>query len=191
MLLSINIDKKLLLITIAILVALIVLYFLFQRVFLSNQVVKAKGKFKITKKQKKYDIEYIREVCGKSRKYNNTFKKLSNKAKKLVKEFFKRYNRILIDYIFIIQSKKNPSHRHLQILVKNQSKNNKIVYKWREKKGVKGFIKMTNKYKILDELMGFLFELDENIEVYDKRKNDNNLAIEAENYIITYRLARR
>ncbi|MFA5007408.1 MAG: hypothetical protein WC509_08120 [Candidatus Izemoplasmatales bacterium] len=115
----------------------------------------------------------------------NTFKSLKAKGKRAVKKYFDYYVKNLPELV-LLKSFISPDRNKNQLAIVLLDEYDKVLYKWDKRRKVDGLIKATNKYQMLNPLIGFLFELPMNINEAAPFRFKNN----ENDYTLTYEIVK-
>jgi hypothetical protein len=120
-----------------------------------------------------------------SRDDTNTYKSLKAKGKRMVKKYLEYYVKNLPELV-LLKSFTSPDRNKNELAIILLDEYDKVLYKWDKRRKVDGLIKATNKYQMLNPLLGFLFELPMNINegAPFRFKNPDN------DYTLTYEIVK-
>ncbi len=137
---------------------------------------------------KKYNGNLLNEdiINTLARDQTHTFKSLNGKGKRKVKKYFEYFVKSLPELVMYKSFTSSDKNKN-QIVILLLDEYDKVLYKWYKKRKVKGFIKASDKYQMLNAFIGFLFELPLNIHEgapYRFTNHDND-------YILTYKIVKK
>jgi len=92
----------------------------------------------------------------------NTYKSLKGRGKSKVKKYFEYYVKNLPELV-MYKSFISPDKNKNQLVIMILDEYDKVLYKWDKSKKIKGLIKASNKYQMLNPIIAYLSELPINI----------------------------
>ena len=137
---------------------------------------------------KKYNgnllIENIVNIYSKDQ--TNTYKSLKSKGKRKVKKYFDYYVKNIHEQEMLRSFTTSDKNKN-QVMIMMLDEYDKVLYRWDKSRKVKGLIKASNKYQMLNAFIAFLFELPLNIHEaapYRFTNHDND-------YVLTYEVVKK
>ncbi len=121
-----------------------------------------------------------------SRDQTNTYKSLKGKGKRKVKKYFDYYVKAIPEQVILKSFTTSDKHKN-QVVILLLNENDKVQYRWYNKRKTKGIIKAANKYQMLTAYIAFLFELPLNIHEgapYRFTNHDNE-------FVLTYQIVKK
>lgn len=136
---------------------------------------------------KKYNGNLLNEdiINLYQRDQTNTYKSLKGKGKRKVKKYFDYYVKTIPEQVMLRSFTTSDKSKN-QIVISLLDENDKVLYRWYNKRKVKGIVKACDKYQMLNAYIAFLFELPLNIHEgapYRFINHDNE-------YVLTYSIVK-
>ena len=129
-------------------------------------------------------IENIVNIYSKDQ--TNTYKSLKSKGKRKVKKYFDYYVKNIPEQVMLKSFTSSDKNKN-QIMIMLLDDYDKVLYRWDKSKKLKGLIKASNKFQMLNAYIAFLFELPINIHEgapYRFKNHDND-------YVLTYEIVKK
>lgn len=121
-----------------------------------------------------------------ARDQTNTYKSLKGKGKRKVKKYLDYYVKAIPEQVILKSFTTSDKHKN-QVVILLLNDNDKVQYRWYNKRKTKGIIKAANKYQMLTSYIAFLFELPLNIHEgapYRFKNHDNE-------FVLTYQIVKK
>lgn len=136
---------------------------------------------------KKYNGNLLNEdiINLYQRDQTNTYKSLKGKGKRRVKKYFDYYVKNIPEQVLLKSFTTSDKNKN-QIVISLLDEQDKVLYRWYNKRKVKGLLKACDKYQMLNAYIAFLFELPLNIHEgapYRFINHDNE-------YVLTYSIVK-